>query len=234
MPRIIKVFPDPEALAAAAAGAFADAAGASTGAFRVALSGGSTPRALYARLAQEPFRSVVPWSRVEIFFGDERCVPADHSDSNFRMADEALLRHVPLEPSRIHRVRTEFPPEEAARRYADEIRGPHFDWIFLGLGLDGHTASLFPGSPAIGEKTKLVTSAETPETKLPRVTVTVPVINAAAKILFVVAGAEKSEILRRVLEEPATRELPASLIASQEGEILWLLDAAAASALSPR
>ena len=221
-------------MAAAAASAFADAAGASTGAFKVALAGGSTPRDLYACLAQEPLSSRVPWARVEIFFGDERCVPADHPDSNFRMAHEALLKHVALEPSRIHRVPTEFTPDEAARRYADEVRGPNFDWIFLGLGRDGHTASLFPGSPAVSEKIKLAVAAEAPDTKLPRVTLTLPVFSAAAKIVFVVSGADKADIVRRVFEEPAAPELPASMILPHEGESLWLLDAAAALRLSSR
>jgi 6-phosphogluconolactonase len=233
MRRLIRVLPDQTSLAAAAAEAFAAAASASDGAFRVALSGGNTPKALYALLAAEPLRARVPWSRVEVFFGDERCVPPDHPDSNFRMAEEVLLSRVPLEPSRIHRVRTELAPEEAARRYSDELRGPRFDWIFLGLGPDGHTASLFPGSAAVNELKVRATSVWVEEKKSHRVTITRPVIDAAKKVVFVVAGADKAEMVRRVVEEPADPAFPASLVAPTGGDLIWLLDAAAASLLKP-
>lgn len=229
---MIRVLPDAAALAAAGAEEFARAASASTGAFRVALSGGSTPKALYELLAQDPLKSRVPWSCVEVFFGDERCVPADHPDSNFRMAAAALLGKVPLEPSRLHRVPTELPPDEAARRYADGLRGPRFDWVFLGLGPDGHTASLFPGTPAVTELKARAVAVWVEEKRSHRVTITRPVIDAAKKVVFLVAGADKAEMVRRVLEEPPTEALPASLIAPEGGELLWLLDAAAASRLT--
>ncbi len=232
MRRLIRVLPDAAALAAAGAEEFARAASASTGAFRAALSGGSTPKALYALLAQDPLRTRVPWSRVEIFFGDERCVPPDHPDSNFRMVDEVLLRHVPLEPSRVHRVRTELPPDEAARRYADELNGPRFDWIFLGLGTDGHTASLFPGTSAVGESTKRVVAVWIEAKRSHRVTITLPVIDAAEKVVFVVSGEDKAEMVRLILETAADESRPASLVRANEGETLWLLDRAAASRLS--
>lgn len=233
MRRLIRVLSDPAELAAAAAGEFARASGAhkGKGTFRAALSGGSTPKALYARLAAEPLRSRVPWARVELFFGDERCVPPDDPDSNYRMAREALLSRVPVPPERVHRVLTERTPEEAARLYADEVRGPRFDWIFLGLGPDGHTASLFPGTAAVEEKEKLAVSVWVPEKKTRRVTLTLPVLNAAAKVVFVVSGADKADAVRRVLEEPASPAVPASLVRPEAGELLWLLDAAAASGL---
>jgi len=233
MRRLIRVLRDPDELAAAAAGEFARAAGSSRGTFRAALSGGDTPRALYERLAAEPLRSRVPWARVEFFFGDERCVPPDHPDSNYRMAREALLARVPVAPERVHRVPTELPPEEAARRYAEEVRGPRFDWVFLGLGADGHTASLFPGAAAVGERSAPAVAVWSEERKSHRVTLTRPVFDAAAKVVFVVAGAGKAEAVRRVLEEPPSEALPASLIRPESGELLWLLDAAAASRLAP-
>lgn len=232
MRRLIRVLKDDAELASAAAGEFARAAGASKGMFRAALSGGSTPRAFHARLAAEPLRSRVPWGRVEVFFGDERCVPPDHRDSNYRMARETLLDRVPIPRERVHRVPTELPPEEAAREYARVLGSAPLDFVFLGLGPDGHTASLFPGTPAVGETGAAVVPVWVEAKKSFRVTLTRPVLNAAAKVVFVVSGAEKAEAARRALEEPPAPEVPAGLI-RPASELLWLLDAAAASKLSP-
>lgn len=232
MRRLTRVLGDREKLAAFGAELFADVALASTGVFRVALSGGNTPRALYAKLSEEPLRARVPWDRLDVFFGDERCVPTDSSESNYRMAADALLSRVPVRPERVHRVQTEMPPEEAARRYARELSGPRFDWVFLGLGEDGHTASLFPGTPAVTETHASALAVEVAWNKAWRVSLTLPVINAAKKCVFLVSGKDKAETVRRVLEEPATPDLPATLVAPKDGEILWLLDRPAASRLT--
>jgi 6-phosphogluconolactonase len=236
-----KVLADPAALAAAAAEEFCRAAESSTGPFRVALSGGSTPKALFALLADSsaPYRARVPWERLHFFWGDERCVPPDHADSNYRMAREAMLSKVPAPDANVHRIQGELPDfDKAADEYEEMILRefdalPRFDFVFLGLGPDGHTASLFPGTMAVVETKKLVTSVWVEEKKTHRITLTLPVLNAAKKIMFLVEGAEKAEILRQVLEgEPAVSR-PASLVRPARGELLWLLDRAAAGRLTP-
>lgn len=233
MRRLIRVFPDAAALAQGAAAAFADAAAASAGPFRAALSGGATPRPLYELLAREPLRARVPWDRLDFWFGDERCVPTDSPDSNFRMASAALLGRIPLSSSQVHRVLTELSPEEAARRYAADLGQTRLDWAFLGLGPDGHTASLFPGTPAVTESSRRAVSVWVPEKRSHRVTLTLPVLNAAAAVAFVVSGADKADMVRRVLEGPADPALPASLVRPERGDLLWFLDRAAASRLTP-
>jgi 6-phosphogluconolactonase len=228
------VLPDAAALAAVAAKEFVRAVSSSSGPFRVALSGGSTPRALYSLLAgEEP-----PWSRLHFFWSDERCVPPDHADSNYRMASEALLSRVPLPPANVHRIEGELADaDEAARRYEVEIRRdfagaePRFDWIFLGLGADGHTASLFPGTTAVAETKKLATSVWVPDKRSHRVTFTLPLLNAAKTVAFLVSGSDKAEIARQVLEEPPSRTRPASLV-NPSGELLWFLDRDAAARLA--
>ncbi len=203
--------------------------------FRAALSGGSTPKRLYALLASEPYRSCVDWRSVELFFGDERCVPPEHRDSNFKTIDEALLSHV---PAKVHRVRGELPPREAALHYEKEIRRafsfeagiPSFDLIILGLGADGHTASLFPGAEALDETDRLAVEVYVERLDNWRVTLTLPVLNAARKVLFLVSGREKAEIVREITGGPGGG-YPASLVRPSEGSVLWLLDKAAASLL---
>ena len=227
------ILPDPAALAAAAAEEFTRAASESWGPFRVALSGGSTPKALYALLAADKVR--VPWERVHVFWGDERCVPPDHADSNYRMARETLLSHVPVPAEHVHRIEAELP--DAAERYEETLLRefdslPRFDWIFLGLGADGHTASVFPGTTAVAEQKKLVMSVRVEEKKANRITLTLPVLNAAKRVAFVVAGGDKAEAVRAVLDGGASTSRPASLVAPARGELLWLLDRAAASRLS--
>jgi 6-phosphogluconolactonase len=208
--------------------------------FTIALAGGSTPAQLYALLAAPPFRDAIVWPNIQIFFGDERCVPPDSPDSNYRMARETLLDHVPLSDANIHRMRSEHPdPEQAARDYEAELRRnlptspnglPRFDLILLGMGADGHCASLFPGKPALHEQERLVVAAE-PGLKpfVPRLTLTFPVLNNAANVLFLVSGSDKAETLSRVLEGPPDLDsLPSQAVHPTDGTLTWLLDRDAA------
>ena len=236
IPRV--VLPTVQALAEDAAQRFARAASdavQSHGEFVVALSGGVTPRRLYERLAAPPYLSSVPWSRVQVLWGDERCVPPDHAASNYRMAREALLDHVPIPAENVHRIHGEDAPVAAAKAYERTLRtvlrGAPIDLVLLGLGDDGHTASLFPGPPAseVADGEPWVAARYHAAGALWRVTLTPVVINAAAEVLFLVSGEAKATIVRRVLEGPQQpQELPAQLIAPVDGRILWLLDAAAA------
>ena len=204
----------------------------------VALSGGSTPRAVYERLGQEPYRSQIEWSKVHLFWGDERGVPPDHPDSNYRMVKEALLQRISIPEENIHRIPAERPPQEAAQLYEDELKKffrpkmPVFDVVLLGLGTDGHTASLFPGTPAVSEREKWVTAVFVPQMKSWRITLTLPVINRARKIFFLVVGSSKAEIVRKLfhLQQPSV-EVPASLVAPQQGELWWLVDGEAGGAV---
>ena len=246
----IDVRPDATALAEAAAERFATASAraiGTTGRFVVALSGGSTPRRSYEQLAREPFASRIEWSRVHVIWGDERCVPPGDASSNFRMAREALLDHVPVPEANIHRVRGEDDPRTAAARYEAELRtllrtptgapsaepGHRIDLVLLGLGDNGHTASLFPNGMAARETERWVVAEEVDASPRMRITLTTPVLNAAAELVFLVAGSEKAEMLSRVIDGPRTPlELPAQLIAPSEGEVIWLVDGAAAAELA--
>jgi len=244
----VTVVADPTALAREAAERFAGIAAealARAGRFTVALTGGSTPKLLYTLLATEPYRSRLPWPRTHVFWGDERCVPPDHKESNYRMAHEALLRHLPIPPAQIHRMRGEDPdPERAAAEYEHQLRAafqsqagmpPRFDLVLLGMGADGHTASLFPHTEALREKQRWVVRNHVPKLQAHRLTLTAPVINAGATILFLVAGDEKAAALRDVLEGPADPgRLPAQLIRPTAGRLVWLVDRAAASRLAGR
>jgi 6-phosphogluconolactonase len=240
-PEII-VTEDAAALADAAAEAIAECAAEAVtarGRFTVALAGGNTPRVTYERLAQSPLRDRMPWDRTWIFFGDERGVPPDHPDSNYRMANQALLSKVPVPPRQIARIRGEADdPETAAAAYGRRLsevfeskRGelPRFDLILLGMGVDGHTGSLFPGSPVLKEVFRPVAAVHAGAASIPqRFTFTLPVINAAARVMFLVAGAEKAKVLKAVLNEP-TSGLPAALVHPVNGRLTWLLDRAAAA-----
>lgn len=221
----------------------------SRGQFAVALAGGSTPRATYALLATEEFAARVDWPRVHIFWGDERCVPPDHPDSNYRMAREALLDHVPLPARNVHPIQGEIDPEEAAADYertlrsffarnpnGKEIRGdgstPRFDLALLGMGKNGHTASLFPGAVALHERKRWVVVNYVEKLSAWRITLTPVAINAAADVAFVVSGAGKAERLRHVLTGPYRPDvLPAQIVRPDCGRLLWLIDAAAAALL---
>jgi 6-phosphogluconolactonase len=248
----IRTYPDAASLARAVADYFVTLAAeaiASCGRFAVALAGGSTPRASYERLATNEFAARVDWPRVHIFWGDERCVPPDHPDSNYRMAREALLEHVPLPVGNIHRIRGEMEPEQAAAEYertlrtffspglsegeaGDERPTSRFDLILLGMGDDGHTASLFPGTVALHEQERWVMAHYVEKLRTWRVTLTPVAINAAAHVAMVVSGAGKAERLRQALVGPyQPNALPAQIVRPARGGLLWLVDAAAAALL---
>jgi len=240
----LAVLPSAAALADAAAGRFVAAAGdaiASRGQFIVALSGGSTPRDTYLRLGTGALVSQVMWSRVQVLWGDERCVPPHDVESNYRMARETLLDRVPVPTENVHRIHGEDDPATAAGVYETTLRalvrtpaGARIDLVLLGLGEDGHTASLFPGSAAVHEQTRWVVAARASAVSLWRITLTPAVINAAAEVLFIVSGRAKAGILRRVLEGPRLPlELPAQAIAPSNGRVRWCVDAAAAADLTP-
>lgn len=236
----VKIVPDSAALARTAAQEFhrlAEAAVRERGRFAVALSGGNTPRAVYSLLASE--HKELPWDRIHIFFGDERHVPPDHPDSNFRMASESLLSKVPIPVKNVHRIRTELEAEAAATEYDEQLRGffhlinhdwPRFDLIFLGIGEDGHTASLFPGSKALAETSRRVIANWVEKFKAFRVTLTFPVLNHAAEVIFMVSGTDKAQILSEVLR-PGARKYPAQNVQPENGQLLWLVDQDAGSLL---
>ncbi len=229
----IKVVRDMAALADEAAARVekvALEARAGTRAF-IALAGGNTPRAAYQQLAGR----CPPWGRVEFFFGDERCVPPDAEGSNYGMAREALLDRIPLRPEQVHRMLGELPPEEGAQRAEEDLRArvlgdpwPVFDLMLLGMGPDGHTASLFPGSAELEEETRLAVPVHRPEMPQPwRISLTMPVLNASRRILVVAGGADKAAAVKRAIA--GDRELPAGRLAPTAGRLTWLLteDAAA-------
>ncbi len=238
---MIKVFADLQALSHAAAWLFAEEAARvieTKGRFSVLLAGGETPRRAYEILARQPLRDMVPWEQVHIFWGDERYVPPDDPASNARMARQALLDHVPVPAANIHPIPYRSSPRESAVEYEDILRAffsagpPRFDLVFLGLGENGHTASLFPGTSAVAERDRWVTEVYIAEQDLYRVTLTAPLFNRAALVAFIVAGGGKALILREVLEgalEP--RRIPAQLIKPESGRLLWLVDREAASRL---
>jgi 6-phosphogluconolactonase len=212
------------------------AAASARGRASVALSGGSTPRRAFELLAAPPLRDTVPWNRVDVFWGDDRCVPPDHADSNYRMAHDTLLAHVPIPPANVHRVPTEAGDAEAvAARYERDLHEyfhlqgdapPHFDLILLGLGPDGHTASLFPGTAALEETRRLVVPNRIDYMPHDRVTFTLPVLNAARAVAYLVAGADKAPKVAGALAGDPT--VPASRVQPTDGTVRWDLDPAAA------
>lgn len=218
----------------------------SRGRFLLALSGGSTPRTLYAALAAPPWRDRFDWTRIFFLFGDERCVPPEHPDSNFAMANAALFRPLEIPAEQIFRIKGEAQdPRTAARDYEEALRHltncpapgtPRIDLILLGLGNDGHTASLFPGTAALHEPARLVTLGEAPTGIRSRLTMTLGVLNRATMVLFLVAGSGKAPIVRAVLEPRcgADRELPAAMVAPDSGRLMWMLDRSAAAQLTVR
>jgi 6-phosphogluconolactonase len=233
---MLQIFPNQEALSLAAASLFvqqARQAVAARGRFSVALSGGHTPRRTYDLLARLPLRDQVPWDRVHVFWGDERCVSLDDPRSNFWLAHLTFLNRVPIPPAQAHPICCQGSPEEGADRYEHELLGffgedPRFDLVFLGLGENGHTASLFPHTAVLKERSRWAAAVFPAGQDLPRVTLTAPVINRAAVVAFLVTGASKAGVLREVLYGPHDPDrLPAQLILPQEGELLWLADRAA-------
>lgn len=238
---MIKILKDLEAISSEAADIFCDTAAEANAEgrdFRVALSGGSTPRRLYEQLASPPWREQVQWNRVQVFWGDERCVPVTDSRSNANLAEQLLLRQVPLPRENIHRVCGDLPAEQAALKYEARLREhfgerlPIFDLILLGLGSDAHTASLFPYSTTLGEMERWVAAVPAAGAEPARVTFTIPLINHARRVLFMVHGAEKAEALWHVLAgETDVQKYPAQSIRPVQGAPIWLVDQAAASRL---
>jgi 6-phosphogluconolactonase len=242
----IRVLSDAAKLAAEAAGEFirlSSAAIESKGRFTVALSGGSTPRRLYSMLSGEAsFRDHIAWDRIHFFWGDERHVPPGHPDSNYRMANEAMLSKVPVRPENVHRMEGEDPdPDRAAREYEEKLRRitqvkvgeiPRLDLALLGMGADGHTASLFPGSRGIEEQERLVIANWVESLKTFRITMTFPLLNHAAFLLLLVSGEDKAETLRAVFEESG-EDFPVQRI-RPTGGCLWLVDRRAAMYLKQK
>ncbi|MGD0731732.1 MAG: 6-phosphogluconolactonase [Terracidiphilus sp.] len=239
---------DAASLARRAAQYFVEMVGeavAGRGRARIAISGGSTPKATFELLADpnQPWRNRMPWDSLEIFWVDERCVPPDDAESNYRMTREALLDHVPLKPEQIHRMEGELKPEDAAIRYESELRNsfylegadnPRFDLVALGMGPDGHTASLFPHTTALHERNRLVTANHVPQKNAWRITLTWPVIDHASSVFFLIAGADKAKILNEVLTGPQDPErLPSQLIWPASGILTLILDKDAAALLPP-
>lgn len=240
----VKIFATPPEMSEAAARLFTATSAEAVslrGRFTAALSGGRTPVELYTQLAKAPLASQIPWARVHLLWSDERCVPPNHPDSNYRMVRELLLDHVPIPPANVHRMPGEMDPVEAAARYEEQLREffiprgngfPVFDFILLGLGEDGHTASLFPGTRTIRESARWVLGHYVDEQKGWRITLTPPVINAARKVVFIVAGTGKASVLRDILEGPYQPDLlPAQVVRPDGGELLWMLDRDAAALL---
>jgi|SRR5579862_598013 len=236
----LRVFPDGPAVAGALADLFisvGQTAMADRGVFRVALAGGNTPRAAYELLAQEPRNLALSWSDVFVYFGDERCVPPDDEQSNFRMASKTFLDKVPIPHANVHRMRGEIDPGHAANEYASILRAdladpPMFDLVMLGLGPDGHTASLFPGQPPdIGDVT-LVRAVYAESQMMWRITITPRLINLARTVAFAVEGAAKADILSKVLETPRNpTQYPAQIVHPKSGHLIWLVDELAAGML---
>jgi len=230
---LLTVVEDEAALAAHAAQRFAAIVGEAVRLRRralVALTGGTTPRRMYRMLGQDPHR--VPWRSVHVYWGDERCVPPDHDDSNYGMAREALLAHVPIPETQVHRMRGERPPDQAAADYERELPGT-FDLMLLGLGDDAHLASIFPGSPVLDETEHRVAAPWVPHLAAYRLTLTPPALLDARKILVIVAGAHKAPAVRAALNGPdATGRWPAQILRRAPDRVEWIVDRAAAGELT--
>ncbi|MEW6530051.1 MAG: 6-phosphogluconolactonase [Thermodesulfobacteriota bacterium] len=241
----LNIFQDINDLSRQAATRFSELASEAVqanGRFTVCLSGGSTPQLTYSLLADEPLRSQIPWGAVHIFWGDERCVPLERPDNHFTMTTGLLLSKVSIPAENVHRMRGEAAdPFEAASEYEAFLRDffalrpkefPRFDLIFLGMGSDGHTASLFPGTPGLEERERLVVAHYVPKVAMNRLTLTYPVLNNARVIMFLAAGDEKAEALKSVLANDISAPTPpAQLVKPLEGEVIWMVDRAAAGLL---
>lgn len=237
----IKVFANIDEMSRAAAALFAKAAKRAVdarGRFIVALSGGSTPRRMHELLALSPYHNRVPWNRIHFFWGDERCVPLDDPRNNAANAIEQLLSKVSVNEAHVHRVESELPPREAARLYDKQLHeffdnnSPRFDLVFLGLGQNGHTASLFPGTPILDETARWASEVYVEEQNMHRVSLTAWTINQSQQIVFLVAGKEKASVLHNVLDGDCEPErLPAQLIDPVDGELDWYVDESAAALL---
>ena len=247
MDREVRILPDGAAIAKQAAQELVQAGASAVkkkDSFAVALAGGSTPRTLYGLLVNDPaLRAQIPWEKMHLFFGDERSVGPDHPDSNFRMATEALISKAPLKPEQIARIKGEYQDtakaaleyEQALRAYFHLSNGqfPRFDLVLLGMGNEGHTASLFPGTTALHENHRIAARNWIGKLYTERITLTAPAINNAALVIFMVTGADKAPALKAVLEGPYEPEqLPAQMIQPTNGKLLWLVDTAAGGMLS--
>lgn len=239
----IHIYDTPDEVAQAAADRFVALANEcvqTKGLFSVALAGGNTPRRLYELLARDGLRDQVDWSRVHIFFGDERPVPHDHPDSNFRMANEALLKKISIPSENVHPIDGSGDAVENARRYEHDLKAffggaewPRLDLVLLGLGKDAHTASLFPETTALQETQSWVVANWVDELSTYRLTLSAPAINAAANAEFLVTGSDKAAALAAVIDGPVdTARFPAQLIQPRDGNLIWLVDAAAAVELT--
>ena len=230
----LEIYQDADALAHAAAQYFSRVAAesiSSRGMLSVVLAGGTTPRATYELLSNTNRARDIDWSNVHLFWGDERCVPPDHSDSNYNMVRQALLEHVPVPSENVHRIMGELEPIEAAAQYQVEIESvlgqePSFDLILLGMGADGHTASLFPTTSALEEDSLSVVAVYVDKLQSWRVTLTLPVINRARHLLFLVTGSVKASALTRI---QAGEPLPAALVQPTTGKMTWMVDFDAAT-----
>lgn len=239
---MIRIYNDLESLSQAAAEIFviqSRQASLICGRFAVALSGGSTPRRLYELLAVPPYRDRVHWNEVHIFWSDERCVPEDDPRNNANMARQALLNHVPIPAANIHPIQSSLSPQSAAEQYEQELReffstqNPNFHLVLLGLGTNGHTASLFPHTPVLSEQQRWVSAVHIRERNMDRVTFTAPFINQASQVVFLVSGLDKARVLEKVLEGPyQPRKLPAQLIRPNDSQPIWLVDKAASLKLT--
>lgn len=245
----VRILADANAIAQTVAAEFIEAAQQAVREkenFSVALAGGSTPKALYGLLSGNPLlEAKVPWKKTQFYFGDERHVASDDSESNFRMASEAMFTRAPVDARQIHRIHAENAnAAEAAAEYEKELRAgfqlkagelPRFDLVLLGMGPEGHTASLFPGTRALKEERRLVVSNWVGKLYTERITLTPPVLNNAARVLFLVHGAEKAPALKAVLEGPyEPDQLPAQIIRPKNGSVRWLVDPTAAGMLAPQ
>ncbi len=236
----VRVFQNIESLSRAAMElivSLSQKAVAGAGKSSIALSGGSTPKQLYTLLGSAPDRDAVPWPQVHFFWADERCVPKDHPESNFKLAWDAFLSGMPLPPENIHRIKGEQGPSRAARAYEEDMGGffsgaiPAFDVILLGVGEDGHTASLFPGSSALRETTRLALPVYLKRPKRDRVTLSLPVLNHAASVLFLASGRAKAEAVSAILEGDNAHRYPAGLVQPLRGQLTWFIDREAAGKL---
>jgi 6-phosphogluconolactonase len=238
---MIQICNGAESLSEAAASLFVQQARRAVraqGRFTVALSGGHTPEGTYQLLTQPPFREQVPWVKVHVFWGDERCVPLDDPRSNAHMAHQTLLDHVPIPTDQIHPIHCAHDPQQGAEEYRTLLQGffaggpPRFDLVLLGLGENGHTASIFPGTPAVDERERWAVAVYVAEQAMWRVTLTTPIINQAATVAFLVAGTVKAQIVQRVLDGPfEPHTLPAQLIRPTSGNLYWMLDKEASQEL---
>jgi 6-phosphogluconolactonase len=238
----IQVFHDLEILSRAAAELFvalSKKAIAAQGRFTVALSGGSTPRYLYTLLGSSPRRERVDWKHVHVFWADERCVPVDHRESNFKLADDAFMRKAAIPDENIHRIQGELGADQAALKYEQELRFffgtapfPIFDLIILGIGEDGHTASLFPGAAALHEQERFALPVHLAYPQLNRVTLTLTVLKHAAEMIFLASGRAKAGVVQAIVEKGNPEHYPAGLVHPVQGTLTWFMDAEAAAGLS--